>query len=86
MPALVEGITYRSPMPIDRRYQRVLEVDLRMRDLVATFPSFLKRGEPEQSHWPTWVHWARSTLTISAADKVSDILSALVVLHLLTLP
>lgn len=75
MPSLVDGINYhKNSSAPELRYQRVLEIDLKMRDLVSSFPSFLKRGEPEQSHWPPWVQWARSTLTISAADKVGALL------------
>ena len=70
MPSLARDVSYSEPHQPGRQYQRVLEVDLQMRDLVSTLPSFLKRGEPHQPHWPPWVHWARSTLTCSAADKI----------------
>jgi hypothetical protein len=70
MPQLVEGNVAKNPPSLNSTYERVLEVDLKLREVVSTFPAYLKRGEPEESHWPSWVQWARSTLTISAADKV----------------
>ena len=73
MPGLTEGFSFCDSPSLEKRYQRVLEVDLQMRDLVSTLPAFLKRGEPHHDHWPSWVHWARSTLTCSAADKVIQI-------------
>lgn len=73
MPSLVDKInSHQDQHPAEHRYQHVLEMDWRMRDLVSNLPSFLKRGEPEKAEWPAWVSWARSTLTISAADKVRE--------------
>lgn len=71
MPSLVDKLNSNlDQQPIEDRYPHVLEMDLKMRDLVSSLPAFLKRTEPEDPAWPTWVSWARSTLTISAADKV----------------
>lgn len=71
MPSLVDKLNSNlGQQPIEDRYPYVLEMDLKMRDLVSSLPAFLKRTEPEDPTWPAWVSWARSTLTISAADKV----------------
>ncbi|KAJ9646183.1 hypothetical protein H2204_000846 [Knufia peltigerae] len=71
MPSLVDKLNSNlDQQPIEDRYPHVLEMDLKMRDLVSSLPAFLKRTEPEDPAWPTWVSWARSTLTISAADKI----------------
>ena len=81
MPCLVDGIySLKSSIAVERRYQHVLAIDLNMRSLVATLPAFLMRGTSQDPRWPPWVSWARSTLTISAADKVSKQPNALLLL------
>ena len=71
MPSLADKInSNHDQRSVEQRYQHVLEIDMKMRDLVSSLPAFLKRTEPEDPSWPAWVSRARSTLTISAADKV----------------
>ncbi|KKF92296.1 hypothetical protein CFO_g5340 [Ceratocystis platani] len=41
-----------------------------MRKLMAELPAFLRPETPFDPSWPVWIAWARSTLTISAADKI----------------
>ena len=48
-----------------------------MRQLVSELPAFLKPETPENREWPAWVPWARTALTISAADKVVGVLGEL---------
>ncbi|KAJ9142975.1 Fungal transcriptional regulatory protein, N-terminal [Pleurostoma richardsiae] len=70
MPQLVDGAHRLSCLAPEKHYQHVLEIDLKLRDLASQMPSFLLRQTAEDPRWPSWVSWARKTLTISAADKV----------------
>ncbi|KAK6376044.1 hypothetical protein LTS17_007295 [Exophiala oligosperma] len=56
MPSLVDKLNSNlDQQPIEDRYPHVLEMDLKMRDLVSSLPAFLKRTEPEDPAWPTWI-------------------------------
>ncbi|KAJ9144909.1 C6 zinc finger domain containing protein [Pleurostoma richardsiae] len=69
MPLLIDGL--RSPSSTrESQYKHVQYVDSLMRNLVSELPPFLKPGTAEDPRWPSWVPWARTALTISAADKI----------------
>ncbi|KAI1486023.1 hypothetical protein F5X96DRAFT_657110 [Biscogniauxia mediterranea] len=70
MPQLVDGAHRLSSTSPNKHYEHVLELDLKMRQLVSDIPPFLSRQTPIDPNWPPWVNWARQTLTISAADKL----------------
>ncbi|KAI5917494.1 hypothetical protein F4810DRAFT_44045 [Camillea tinctor] len=70
MPQLVDGAHRLSSTSPTKRYEHVLELDLKMRQIVSDIPPFLSRQGPVDPSWPPWVNWARQTLTISAADKL----------------
>lgn len=52
------------------RYEHVINVDRRMRALVANIPSAILRSNGTAEVEPEWLQLARRTLAISAADKV----------------
>lgn len=53
------------------KYQAVLEADRRMRQLMAALPGVVLRAQdPAVETRAPWIHTARRTLAISAADKV----------------
>ncbi|KAF2168701.1 hypothetical protein M409DRAFT_20718 [Zasmidium cellare ATCC 36951] len=53
------------------KYQQVLEYDKRMRILATKeMPRYFHVVEPIDSLWPEWVHWARSSLTVSFSHKI----------------
>jgi hypothetical protein len=54
------------------KYQAVLEADRRMRQLMVALPGVVLRAQdPAMESKASWIHTARRTLAISAADKVS---------------
>ncbi|KAL1893693.1 hypothetical protein Cpir12675_003993 [Ceratocystis pirilliformis] len=69
MPQLIDGL--RSPTTTTReaQYRHIKFIDSKMRTLMAELPAFLRPETPFDQSWPIWIAWARSTLTISAADK-----------------
>lgn len=76
MPMLIDGL--RSPTSTrESQYRHVQYIDSMMRQLVSELPAFLKPETPENREWPAWVPWARTALTISAADKVVGVLGEL---------
>jgi hypothetical protein len=53
------------------KYQAVLEADRRMRQLMVALPGVVLRAQdPAVESKASWIHTARRTLAISAADKV----------------
>ncbi|KAL2890431.1 hypothetical protein HOO65_020973 [Ceratocystis lukuohia] len=70
MPQLIDGL--RSPTTTTReaQYRHIKFIDSKMRKLMAELPAFLRPETPFDPSWPVWIAWARSTLTISAADKI----------------
>ena len=53
------------------KYQAVLEADRRMRQLMGALPGVVLRAQdPALESKASWIHTARRTLAISAADKV----------------
>jgi len=75
MTPILDGLgplTSRKPLPAI--YEHILKCDQDMRLLVQQIPSFLLRDvelqEPEASLTVPWIHTARRTLAISAADKI----------------
>lgn len=74
MPALVDGTrNSKSPIPIEFQYAQVHQTDAQMREIAKNLPPYLKSGTPLDPNWPGWVAWARTSLTVSAADKVSQL-------------
>lgn len=71
MPGLVDGL---GPMNhrISRReqYERILEIDQRMRKIVQNIPSFLLRPDPLKEAEVSWLGIARRSLAITAAEKI----------------
>ena len=52
------------------RYEHVINMDRRMRSLVANIPSAILRSNGTVPYEPEWLPLARRTLAIAAADKV----------------
>lgn len=69
LPDLLDGLSsIASPLG---RYEHVIQIDARMRELVSTLPALMLRGPPSEdtSNMP-WLPLARQTLAIAAADKI----------------
>ncbi|KAL5601113.1 hypothetical protein BROUX41_005927 [Berkeleyomyces rouxiae] len=69
MPQLIDGL--RSPKVTTReaQYRHVQFIAQKMTQVMNELPIFLRVETPFDPSWPVWIEWARSTLTISAADK-----------------
>ncbi|KAJ5161474.1 hypothetical protein N7492_006866 [Penicillium capsulatum] len=71
MPGLVDGL---GPMsnrrPRREQYERILEIDQRMRKIVQNIPSFLLRPDPLKEAEISWLGIARRSLAITAAEKI----------------
>lgn len=73
MPELLDSLAAvrAQPLTVHEKYDLVLKADQRMRQLVATIPSFLLQEQPREvlvDH--PWLDVARHSLTVTAADKV----------------
>ncbi|RDW60613.1 hypothetical protein BP6252_11996 [Coleophoma cylindrospora] len=69
IPDLLDGIC--TIDDIAKRYEHVIDVDRRMRQVVAKIPPiFLRNRNAEATHEAEWMTVARRTLAIAAADKV----------------
>lgn len=71
MPGLVDSL---GPMnnrrPRREQYERILEIDQRMRKIVQNIPSFLLRPDPLKEARVSWLGIARRSLAITAAEKI----------------
>ena len=73
MPPLVDGTRNSlSPVPTELQYAQVQQTDAQMREIAKNLPPYLMSRTPHDPSWPEWVAWARTSLTVSAADKVSQ--------------
>jgi hypothetical protein len=72
MPSLLEQM-YIAEDDVTK-YQAVLEADRRMRQLMVALPGVVLRAqESAVESKASWIHTARRTLAISAADKVCPV-------------
>lgn len=71
MPGLVDGLGPMNNRKSRReQYERILEIDQKMRKIVQNIPSFLLRPDAHKEAQISWLGIARRSLAITAAEKI----------------
>ncbi|KAJ9157219.1 Monooxygenase, FAD-binding [Pleurostoma richardsiae] len=71
MPDLLDGLGItNNQRSVSERYKHVLSMDRRMRETVRRFPPCFLKQDPENEARLPWLHIARRSLAITAAEKI----------------